>query len=144
MLFRSIGFHPQRQGLMDKDYSRGVIRKALEKSFAPEFLNRIDDIVMFDPLDKTSIHRIIDIELKEVYRRIDELGYRLEITDEAKEYITSKGYDVQFGARPLKRSIQKYIEDEMAGILLQEDVTPGDTIVIGHDQATDKIGRAHV
>ena len=136
---RGIGFHPQRQGLMDKDYSRGVIRKALEKSFAPEFLNRIDDIVMFDPLDKTSIHRIIDIELKEVYRRIDELGYRLEITDEAKEYITSKGYDVQFGARPLKRSIQKYIEDEMAGILLQEDVTPGDTIVIGYDQATDKM-----
>lgn len=136
---RGIGFHPQGQGLMDKDYSRGVIRKALEKSFAPEFLNRIDDIVMFDPLDKTSIHRIIDIELKEVYRRIDGLGYRLEITDEAKEYITSKGYDVQFGARPLKRSIQKYIEDEMAGILLQEDVTPGDTIVIGYDQVTDKM-----
>lgn len=136
---RGIGFHPQGQGLMDKDYSRGVIRKALEKSFAPEFLNRIDDIVIFDPLDKTSIHRIIDIELKEVYRRIDGLGYRLEITDEAKEYITSKGYDVQFGARPLKRSIQKYIEDEMAGILLQEDVTPGDTIVIGYDQVTDKM-----
>ena len=111
----------------------------MEKSFAPEFLNRIDDIVMFDPLDKTSIHKIIDIELKEVYRRIDGLGYRLEITDEAKEYITSKGYDVQFGARPLKRSIQKYIEDEMAGILLQENVAQGDTIVIGYDQATDKM-----
>lgn len=136
---RGIGFHPQAKGETDKDYSRGVIRKALEKTFAPEFLNRIDDIVMFDPLDKEAIRKIIEIELKELYKRIDDLGYHLEISEEAKEFISSKGYDIQFGARPLKRAIQKYIEDEMAGIIIQESVAEGDTIILGYDKETDKM-----
>jgi len=137
---RGIGFHPQGRGAeIDRDYSRGVIRKALERSFAPEFLNRVDDVIMFDPLEKESIYRIIDIELSDLYRRIDSLGYHLELTPEAKEHVTSKGYDVQFGARPLKRAIQKYIEDELAEIVLLEDIQPGDTITLGYDAATDRM-----
>ena len=137
---RGIGFHPQGRGAeIDRDYSRGVIRKALERSFAPEFLNRVDDVIMFDPLEKESIYRIIDIELSDLYRRIDGLGYHLELTPEAKDYVTTKGYDVQFGARPLKRAIQKYIEDELAEIVLLEDIQPGDTITLGYDAATDRM-----
>lgn len=137
---RGIGFHPQASGTeVDRDYSRGVIRKALERSFAPEFLNRVDDVIMFDPLEKESIYRIIDIELSDLYRRIDSLGYHLELTPEAKDYVTTKGYDVQFGARPLKRAIQKYIEDELAEIVLLEDIQPGDTITLGYDAATDRM-----
>lgn len=137
---RGIGFHPQASGTeVDRDYSRGVIRKALERSFAPEFLNRVDDVIMFDPLEKESIYRIIDIELSDLYRRIDGLGYHLELTPEAKDYVTTKGYDVQFGARPLKRAIQKYIEDELAEIVLLEDIQPGDTITLGYDAATDRM-----
>ena len=137
---RGIGFHPQTAGAeADRDYSRSVIRKALERSFAPEFLNRIDDVIMFDPLEKESIYKIIDIELGDLYKRIDTLGYRLELTPEAREYVTTKGYDVQFGARPLKRAIQKYIEDELAEIVLQDDIQSGDTITIGYDAATDRI-----
>ena len=137
---RGIGFHPQGRGAeIDRDYSRGVIRKALERSFAPEFLNRVDDVIMFDPLEKESIYRIIDIELSDLYRRIDSLGYHLELTPEAKEHVTSKGYDVQFGARPLKRAIQKYIEDELAEIVLLEDIQPGDTITLGYDAETDRM-----
>ena len=117
----------------------GSIRKALERSFAPEFLNRVDDVIMFDPLEKESIYRIIDIELSDLYRRIDGLGYHLELTPEAKDYVTTKGYDVQFGARPLKRAIQKYIEDELAEIVLLEDIRPGDTITLGYDAATDRM-----
>ena len=137
---RGIGFHPQASGTeVDRDYSRGVIRKALERSFAPEFLNRVDDVIMFDPLEKESIYRIIDIELSDLYRRIDGLGYHLELTPEAKDYVTTKGYDVQFGARPLKRAIQKYIEDELAEIVLLEDIQPGDTITLGYDASTDRM-----
>ncbi|MDR2921566.1 MAG: ATP-dependent Clp protease ATP-binding subunit [Tannerella sp.] len=136
---RGVGFQVQSGGDTDKDFSRGVIRKALERKFAPEFLNRVDDIIMFDLLDKTTIHKIIDIELNEVYKRIGDLGYSLRITDEAKEYIASQGYDVQFGARPLKRAIQKYIEDEMAEIIIGGVAEEGDSIVIGYDKSNDKM-----
>ncbi|MDR2139585.1 MAG: ATP-dependent Clp protease ATP-binding subunit [Tannerella sp.] len=135
---RGVGFHVQTEGT-DREFSRGVIRKALERRFAPEFLNRVDDIVMFDPLDRDAIHKIIEIELNELYRRIEGLGYRLEIKPEAKEYIASKGYDVQFGARPLKRAIQKYIEDEMAEIILGEPVAEGSLIQMDYDREKDKI-----
>ncbi|MDR3268068.1 MAG: ATP-dependent Clp protease ATP-binding subunit [Tannerella sp.] len=137
---RGVGFQLQAEGGMtDKDFSRGVIRKALERKFAPEFLNRIDDVVMFDLLDKDAIHRIIDIELSELYNRVEGLGYHLRITPEAKEYIASKGYDIQFGARPLKRAIQKYIEDEMAEIIIRESLKAGSSIGIGYDKDTDKM-----
>ena len=136
---RGIGFHPAGEDETDKEFSRNVIRKALEKKFAPEFLNRVDDVIMFDQLDKEAIKQIIDIELKDVYKRLEGLGYPISITDEAKEYIASKGYDVQFGARPLKRAIQKYIEDELAEIILEGSVEEGDSIVIGYDGTTDKM-----
>jgi ATP-dependent Clp protease ATP-binding subunit ClpC len=136
---RGIGFHPAGEGETDKEFSRNIIRKALEKKFAPEFLNRVDDVIMFDQLDKESINRIIDIELKDVYKRLEDLGHLISITDEAKEYIASKGYDVQFGARPLKRAIQKYVEDELAEIILEGSVEEGDSIVIGYDSATDRM-----
>jgi ATP-dependent Clp protease ATP-binding subunit ClpC len=135
---RGIGFHLQSDGT-DRDFSRSVIRKALERRFAPEFLNRVDDIVMFDPLNKDSIHKIIEIELSELYKRVESLGYRLEIHPEAKEYIASKGYDIQFGARPLKRAIQKYVEDEMAEVILRESATDGSLIQLAYDKEKDKM-----
>ncbi|MDE6653088.1 MAG: ATP-dependent Clp protease ATP-binding subunit, partial [Muribaculaceae bacterium] len=99
---------------VDKEYSHSVLQKALNKAFSPEFLNRIDDIIMFDALDKESIFKIIDIELAGFYKRVADLGYVITISDEAKTFIAEKGYDSQFGARPLKRAIQKYLEDELA------------------------------
>ena len=136
---RGIGFHPAGTGEADKEFSRNVIRKALEKKFAPEFLNRVDDVIMFDQLDMESIKQIIEIDLGDLYKRLQGLGYTIRITDEAKEYIASKGYDIQYGARPLKRAIQKYIEDELAEIILEKSVEEGDAITIGYDKETDKM-----
>ncbi|MFV0272973.1 MAG: ATP-dependent Clp protease ATP-binding subunit [Macellibacteroides fermentans] len=135
-----VGFNTQQlAGTSEKDFSRSVIQKALNKAFAPEFLNRIDDVVMFDPLDKDSIHKIIDIELEGLYKRVNNIGYQLVLTDEAKDFIASKGYDVQFGARPLKRSIQKYLEDEMAEMIIRATVSEGDTILVEFDKEEQKI-----
>lgn len=136
---RGVGFNTQQNGESDKDFSRGVIQKALNRAFAPEFLNRVDDIIMFDQLDKEAIHKIIDIELKGFYTRVETLGYSLTITEEAKDFIASKGYDVQFGARPLKRAIQKYLEDEMAEMIIRATVSEGDTIVVDFDKEEQKI-----
>ena len=120
----------------DKEYARAIIQKSLSKQFAPEFLNRLDEIITFDQLDLEAINRIIDIELKGLYKRVDDLGYHLEITPEAKNFVASKGYDVQFGARPLKRAIQTYIEDLLAERILSDELALGDTIVI--DKCPDK------
>lgn len=122
-----IGFNTPASG--DKEYSHGVIQKALQKAFSPEFLNRIDDIVIFDQLSKDDIFRIIDIELQGFNHRIISLGYNLEISTEAKNFVAEKGYDVQYGARPLKRAIQKYFEDKMAELIINSDVAPGSTIL---------------
>ena len=126
---RGIGFH-SGSNATDAEHSRHVIQKALNKAFAPEFLNRVDDIVMFDQLNKESINKIIDLELKGLYKRINELGYSIRLTDVAKEFIAEKGYDIQFGARPLKRAIQKYVEDEMAEVVLQASVKEGTTLSV--------------
>ena len=136
---RGVGFSAQTGDEVDKDFSRSVIQKALNKAFAPEFLNRIDDIIMFDQLDKEAIHKIIDIELAGLYKRVSQLGYTLQLTDDAKDFVASKGYDVQFGARPLKRAIQKYLEDEMAEMIIRASVSEGDTIVVGFDKENQKI-----
>ena len=136
---RGVGFNTQMAGEPDKDFSRSVIQKALNKAFAPEFLNRVDDIIMFDQLDKAAIHKIIDIELQGLYQRVSNLGYELSITDEAKDFIATKGYDVQFGARPLKRAIQKYLEDEMAEMIIRASVGEGDTIIVDFDKEEQKI-----
>ncbi|MDR1408181.1 MAG: ATP-dependent Clp protease ATP-binding subunit [Tannerella sp.] len=137
---RGVGFYLNAgDAEADKKYSRDVIRKALERKFAPEFLNRVDDVIMFDSLDKESIHKIVDIEIETLGKRIDGLGYHVRITDEAKTFIASQGYDVQFGARPLKRAIQKYIEDEMAEIVLGDAIEAGDLTVIGYNKETGKM-----
>ncbi len=115
---------------VDREYSHGVLRKALNKAFAPEFLNRIDDIIMFDQLDREALYHIIDIELGGFHRRLEDLGYKIEITPEAKEFIASKGYDPQYGARALKRSIQKYVEDKLAELLIADELQPGATLRI--------------
>ena len=126
---KGIGFAAQtRNDQDDKEYSRSVITKALNKSFAPEFINRLDEIIMFDQLDLNALQKIIDIELKGLYSRMENLGYKLEITDDAKRFVASKGYDVQFGARPLKRSIQNNLEDGIAELLLNQEMQTGDTI----------------
>lgn len=125
--------------LQDKEFAHSVIQKALNKTFSPEFLNRIDDIIMFDQLQKESIFKIIDLELKDVYDRIEKMGYHLTLTDKAKDYIAEQGYDIQYGARPLKRAIQKYVEDEVAEVLLANSVNEGDTIKIDFDEEAKKI-----
>lgn len=114
----------------DKEYARSIIQKSLSKQFAPEFLNRLDEIITFDQLDLGAIKKIIDIELKELYKRIKGLGYQLSITDTAKEFVATKGYDVQFGARPLKRAIQNYIEDGVCEKILSNTLQEGDTISV--------------
>ena len=113
----------------DKQLSRSIIQKALNKQFSPEFLNRIDEIITFDQLDLDAILKIIDIELEGVYKRIGSMGYRLQLDDDAKEFIAKKGYDKQFGARPLRRAIQHYLEDGIAEMVVEQEVTEGDTIV---------------
>ena len=136
---KGIGFTPPSSAADDKEYTRGVIQKALNKAFAPEFLNRVDDIVMFDQLDKEALYRIIDIELKGFYQRVNSLGYQLNITDKAKAFIASKGYDVQFGARPLKRAIQKYLEDELAEMIIKSGLKEGDAITVDFDDENQRI-----
>ena len=123
----------------DKEYARSIIQKSLSKQFAPEFLNRLDEIITFDQLDMEAIKRIIDIELKGLFKRMESLGYHLQITDKAKEFVASKGYDVQFGARPLKRAIQNYIEDGLCEKILSGDVKPGDVISIGKNPNKEEL-----
>ena len=114
----------------DKEHARAIIQKSLSKQFAPEFLNRLDEIITFDQLDLDAIKKIIDIELKGLYQRVEKLGYKMELSDEAKEFVATKGYDVQFGARPLKRAIQNYIEDGLCERILSGEVATGSTIRI--------------
>ncbi|MCM1067171.1 MAG: ATP-dependent Clp protease ATP-binding subunit [Muribaculaceae bacterium] len=124
---------------VDREYSHSVLSKALNKAFSPEFLNRVDDIVIFDTLDRDSIFKIIDIELAGFYKRLGALGYTITISDDAKNFIADKGCDVQFGARPLKRAIQKYLEDELAEMLLAQRVEAGDEIIVDYDSEKGKI-----
>ncbi|MDV7188482.1 ATP-dependent Clp protease ATP-binding subunit [Lutibacter sp. TH_r2] len=119
--------------------AKSVIENALKKSFAPEFLNRIDDVIVFNALERKDIHSIIDIELKKLINRIDDLGYTLNLTDEAKDYIADKGFDKQYGARPLKRAIQKYIEDALAEEIVNSKLSEGDTIFMDLDKKTEEL-----
>ncbi|HQO88972.1 MAG TPA: ATP-dependent Clp protease ATP-binding subunit [Chitinophagales bacterium] len=120
--------------------SKGVIQKALQKTFSPEFLNRIDDVIVFNSLGKEEIHKIIDIVLQGVYSRLEKLGYNIELTVTAKDFIADKGYDPQFGARPLHRAIQKYVEDPLAEEILHANVQEGDTIVVDlNEESKDKL-----
>ena len=125
---RGVGFSAM-VGKDDKEVSRSVIQKALDKQFSPEFLNRIDEIITFDQLELDAILQIINIELKGLYKRIEDLGITLEITDEAKKFMAEKGYDKQFGARPLRRAIQQHLEDRISEMIVEEEVKAGDTIL---------------
>ena len=124
---KGIGFTAQT-GENEKEHANSVIRKALNKSFAPEFINRLDEIVTFDQLDIASLEKIIDIELAGLYKRIEGCGYHLLLDQEAKRFVAEKGYDVQFGARPLKRSIQNHLEDGLAELIINEEPQTGDTL----------------
>ena len=114
----------------DKANARSIVQKALSKQFSPEFLNRLDEIITFDQLDLEAIKKIIDIELKNLYKRVEQIGYHIDLADDAKEFVATKGYDVQFGARPLKRAIQNYIEDGISDLIVNGDLKPGATIHI--------------
>ena len=135
---KGIGFAAQVR-TDDKEYSRNVITKALNKSFAPEFINRLDEIITFDQLDLNALTRIIDIELKGLYSRVEHIGYKLVIDEDAKKFVATKGYDVQFGARPLKRAIQNNLEDGISELILGSEMAAGDTIKVSYDKEKDLI-----
>ncbi len=135
---KGIGFAAQVR-TDDKEYSRNVITKALNKSFAPEFINRLDEIITFDQLDLDALTRIINIELKGLYSRVKNIGYKLVIDKDAKKFVATKGYDVQFGARPLKRAIQNNLEDGISELILGSEMAAGDTIKVSYDKEKDLI-----
>lgn len=135
---RGVGFAAQNR-TDDREYSRGVIQKALNKTFSPEFLNRLDEIITFDQLSLDAITRIVDIELKGLYERLEGIGYHIQVDDAAKKFLATKGYDVQFGARPLKRALQNYLEDGLSELIVAGGVQPGDTIAVTHEDGKDQL-----
>lgn len=134
-----VGFSTSAKVNQNEEHSRGVIENALKRAFAPEFLNRIDDVVVFNTLGKEEIFKIIDIELKALFGRVNTLGYQIKLTDVAKEFIAEKGFDINFGARPLKRAIQKYLEDPIAEEILKGVVNEGDTLEVDYDKTKEQI-----
>jgi len=136
---QGVGFATAAKQAASSDHARSVIENALKKSFAPEFLNRIDDVVIFDSLEREDIHKIIDIELSHLYERIKGMGYQIVVTDKAKDFICEKGWDAQFGARPLKRAIQKYIEDALAEEIIRTKLVTDDIIHIDFDETSTSI-----
>jgi ATP-dependent Clp protease ATP-binding subunit ClpC len=134
---QGVGFATAAKSNQADEHARSVIENSLKKAFAPEFLNRIDDVIVFNSLAKEDIFRIIDLELESLYKRVNELGYKVKITDNAKEFLTDKGYDQNFGARPLKRAIQKYIEDPMAEEIIKGELVEGDTIELDYETGQD-------
>lgn len=140
---QGVGFSTTAKTNQADSHSRGVIESALKRAFAPEFLNRVDDVVVFNSLGKDEIFRIIDIELKALFGRVHTLGYEIALTDNAKEYIADKGFDSNFGARPLKRAIQKYLEDPIAEEILKGELAEGDVLEIDYDKTTELISINH-
>ena len=141
---RGVGFNAGSSSALmlneqDKEHARQIVQKALSKQFSPEFLNRLDEIITFDQLDLTAIKQIIDIELKGLYKRITDMGYTIDLSDEAKAFVAEKGYDVQFGARPLKRAIQTYLEDGVSDLIVNGDLQPGSTIHINKEQEKEEL-----
>jgi ATP-dependent Clp protease ATP-binding subunit ClpC len=132
-----VGFGTSAKAAQESDYAKGIIENALKKAFAPEFLNRIDDVIVFNALEKEDINKIIDIELVKLIDRIKDLGYDLKLTNKAKDYIAEKGFDKQYGARPLNRAIQKYVEDALAEEIINAKIQEGDTITMDLDTKND-------
>ncbi|MCX6292166.1 MAG: ATP-dependent Clp protease ATP-binding subunit [Bacteroidetes bacterium] len=131
---QGVGFSTIAKQSSFDDNTKGVIENALKKAFAPEFLNRIDDVVLFNSLNREHIHKIIDVELVHLYKRVEELGFKLKLSTEAKDFIADKGFDANFGARPLKRSIQKYLEDPLAEEIIKAELAEGDVIEVNFDK----------
>ena len=141
---RGVGFNSGTSSALmlneqDKEHARQIVQKALSKQFSPEFLNRLDEIITFDQLDLKAIKKIIDVELKGLYKRIEALGYTVDLSEEARQFVAEKGYDVQFGARPLKRAIQNYIEDGISELIVNGDIKPGTTIHITKEEQQDEL-----
>ncbi len=136
---QGVGFSTSAKESSSNEHMKSIIHKALKKAFSPEFLNRVDDIITFNHLNKEDIHKIIDIELQGLYQRMNNLGYQVKISSSAKDYVAEKGYDVQFGARPLRRSIQKYLEDPLAEIIIKSELKEGDTLNVGYTKKTDNV-----
>ena len=136
---QGVGFATSAKTNQSTEHNRGVIEQALKRAFAPEFLNRIDDVVMFNSLEREDIHKIIDIELEHLYKRISTLGYTLNLTEDAKDFVADKGFDIQFGARPLKRAIQKYLEDRLAEHIIGSTLHEGDTILVEKPADKDEL-----
>ena len=134
-----VGFSTKAKVEARTSHAQGVIETALKRAFAPEFLNRIDDVVIFEPLERKEIHKIIEIELANLFERINMLGYKMKVTAKAKDFIIDKGWDEQFGARPLKRAIQKYIEDQLAEEIISAKLTEGTIVNVGYDTKKDEI-----
>lgn len=134
-----VGFGTAAKTAQEDIERKGVIENALKKTFAPEFINRIDDLIIFNPLTKEHIHQIIDIELNKLFHRVTSLGYTIKLTDVAKDYIADKGYDEKFGARPLRRAIQKYLEDPIAEEIITAHLKSGDTLLVDYDSKEDRI-----
>lgn len=138
-----IGFNASRSAIVqnekDKEYARSIIQKSLSKQFAPEFLNRLDEIITFDQLDLNAIKRIVNLELSGLYSRMENLGYKLTVSNEAKEFVATKGYDIQFGARPLKRAIQNYFEDMICEKIINGGLEQGNTISIGKKNDAEEL-----
>ena len=136
---QGVGFATKARQDAANEHAKSVIQKALKRAFAPEFLNRIDDVVLFNTLTREDIHQIIDIELKGLYDRVQNLGFEIELSDAAKDFVLDKGYDIQYGARPLKRAIQKYLEDPMAETIIKSSLVEGDTMVVDIDKEKEEI-----
>lgn len=136
---QGVGFGTAAKKAQADSHQKGVIENALKKAFAPEFLNRIDDVIVFNALERDDIHKIIDIELDKLFKRIKDIGYDLNLTDKAKDYIAEKGFDKQYGARPLKRAIQKYIEDALAEEIVNSNLNEGDSIYMDLDEKNDSL-----
>lgn len=136
---KGVGFNTTDNLSISSEYSRGVIQKALNRTFSPEFINRVDEILTFDQLDKEAIKKIIDLELRGLFTRVENMGFKMELSVEAKDFIAEKGYDVQFGARPLKRAIQRYLEDQLADVMLGGELHQGDTIMMDMNETKDGV-----
>jgi len=136
---QGVGFNTSSRKNNTDDHSKSIIKKALSKSFAPEFLNRIDDVIIFNSLNKEHINKIIDIEMKDILKRIMEIGYSVKISQKAKDFIAEKGFDKNFGARPLKRAIQKYFEDPLAEEIIHSNIVEGDSIKVDLNKEGDKL-----
>jgi len=136
---QGVGFGTAAKTSQSDQYAKGVIENALKKAFAPEFLNRIDDVIVFNNLEKEHIDKIIDIELSKLYQRINDLGYKIVLSDKAKSFIADKGFDKDYGARPLNRAIQKYVEDTLAEQIINSQLQEGNTITLDYEDGSDTL-----